>query len=109
MINIKGKSVLVTGSSSGIGFSIAKAFNDNGAMVVLNGRNKINLIKASKLLPGSKYKCADVSIPSEAKSLIDYVIKSFSKIGPLTFFPPNGLGLSKIINGILFSAHASIM
>ena len=38
--NLKGKRVLVTGSSSGIGSVIAKSYLKEGCKVVLNGRNK---------------------------------------------------------------------
>ena len=41
--NLKGKRVLVTGSSSGIGSIIAKSYLKEGCKVVLNGRNKKKL------------------------------------------------------------------
>ena len=39
-IDLSGKSALVTGSSKGIGFAIARNFIDAGAKVSLNGRSK---------------------------------------------------------------------
>ena len=45
--NFSGKSVLVTGSSRGIGKEIAKQFIDNDAEVVLNGINSENLNKVT--------------------------------------------------------------
>ncbi len=41
------KTVLITGSSSGIGFDIARAFLDKGSSVVLNGRNADKLTAAA--------------------------------------------------------------
>ena len=41
-INLEGKFALITGSSKGIGFNIAK-LQDNGCKVVINGRNKSKL------------------------------------------------------------------
>lgn len=46
MFNIEGKIVLITGSSRGIGFSLAKGFCEAGAIVVLNGTSEESL-KAS--------------------------------------------------------------
>lgn len=54
--------VLVTGSSSGVGFDIARAFLSNGAHVVVNGRNQERLDRAEKELSGNVFSvCADVS------------------------------------------------
>ncbi len=44
------KTVLITGSSSGIGFDIARAFLDKGSNVVLNGRNADKLTAAAEKL-----------------------------------------------------------
>jgi NADP-dependent 3-hydroxy acid dehydrogenase YdfG len=44
--NFTGKVVLVTGSTSGMGESVAKLFSSLGAKVVVTGRNKIQLEKA---------------------------------------------------------------
>ena len=48
--DFSGKIVLVTASSRGIGFGIAKAFHGAGAKVVINSRNISNLKKAEKTL-----------------------------------------------------------
>lgn len=42
-LGLKGKNVLITGSSKGIGLATAKAFLQEGATVVLNARNKERL------------------------------------------------------------------
>lgn len=42
-LGLRGKRVLVSGSSQGIGNAIARAFLDEGAIVVINGRNKEKL------------------------------------------------------------------
>ncbi len=44
------KTVLITGSSSGIGLDIARAFLDKGSNVVLNGRNTDKLAVAAEKL-----------------------------------------------------------
>src|SRR3712207_1193748 len=47
---MKDKVVIVTGSSEGIGFAIAKAFAEAGARVVVNGRNLEKLETACERL-----------------------------------------------------------
>lgn len=44
------KTALITGSSSGIGFEVARGFLDNGWNVVLNGRDEAKLLGAAKRL-----------------------------------------------------------
>jgi len=49
-MNAMSKTVLVTGSSSGIGFEVARSFLEGGWNVVLNGRHAGRLQKAADLL-----------------------------------------------------------
>lgn len=49
-LHLRNKTVLIAGSSQGIGFSIAEHFLEEGANVVLSGRNQENLFKAHTLL-----------------------------------------------------------
>ena len=59
-LNLKGKKVLVTGSSRGIGLEIARQFSDEGCSVVLNGRADIPQ-DVIDLIPGSVSVIGDVS------------------------------------------------
>ena len=65
---LKGKRVLITGGSSGIGFSIAEKFISEGARVVITGRNKTKLNNAVLQLgasaTGITWDIADVAIIS---------------------------------------------
>jgi gluconate 5-dehydrogenase len=47
---LDGRLALVTGSSTGIGFALARALGEAGAVVVLNGRNHAKLAEAVDLL-----------------------------------------------------------
>src|SRR5262245_19234626 len=56
-IDLKGKTALVSGSTEGIGYAIAKALAASGAAVILNGRKPDKLAasvaKLASELPGS--------------------------------------------------------
>ena len=67
--NLKGKRVLVTGSSNGIGLAIAKSYLKEGCKVILNGRNK-NKLDNTVLEIGSPYAhgiVGDVTKPKDVK------------------------------------------
>jgi meso-butanediol dehydrogenase / (S,S)-butanediol dehydrogenase / diacetyl reductase len=49
--DLSGKRVIITGGSSGIGFATAKRFVDEGARVVIFGRNQEKLDKAQAMIP----------------------------------------------------------
>ena len=53
MIDLKGKKVLVTGASGGIGKAIAIELSSNGADLCLTGRNKSELERLQKLIGGN--------------------------------------------------------
>jgi histidinol-phosphate aminotransferase len=79
--------VVITGSSSGIGRSLAEAFAAAGSSVVINGRNEASLNLALNKLKG-KYSNvaaikADVSQYEGAKKLIEQSIQKFGKIDVL--------------------------
>ena len=81
--DFKNKVILVTGSSSGIGFGIAEAFKKKGATIVLNSRHENTLIKAQEDLGGVCGIVADVTEPSQAKFLIEEVIRQFGQLDSL--------------------------
>lgn len=69
-----GKSVLVTGSSKGIGLACAAAFAERGASVILTGRSPEALEKARATLPtGSPVELApcDLSLEADRVALAD--------------------------------------
>jgi NAD(P)-dependent dehydrogenase (short-subunit alcohol dehydrogenase family) len=49
-IDFTGRHVLVTGSTSGIGFATAKGFLESGAHVVINGRSESSVEDALQRL-----------------------------------------------------------
>jgi uncharacterized oxidoreductase len=72
-MNLKGKTVLITGGASGIGLEAAKQFLANGASVIITGRNQVKLDEARKLYPAITAVKSDVSDAGDAQKLFDQV------------------------------------
>jgi 3-oxoacyl-[acyl-carrier protein] reductase len=68
-LNLKGKTALVSASTSGIGYAIASQLLEDGARVIVNGRSELTVAKAVTTLnqrfPGTRALplVADMSIP----------------------------------------------
>ena len=74
------KRTLITGSSSGIGKSIAKIFDAEGCIIALNGRNANKLNSASKEFNNPLICQGDMENQSEADRVVK---KCFDKLGGL--------------------------
>jgi len=82
---LSGRTVLITGSSRGIGFGIAKAFSANGDKIVLNGyTDKEQLDKSVKILQQENKNVfgflADMSNFSEAKAAFSDITNRFGSV-----------------------------
>ena len=73
-MNIKGKTILITGGGSGIGLESAKQFLGEGARVIITGRNQDKLESAKKLLPSLIIIKSDVENPEDSKELFEKVV-----------------------------------
>jgi NAD(P)-dependent dehydrogenase (short-subunit alcohol dehydrogenase family) len=69
-LELRGKVALVTGGSKGIGFACAKALADEGCIVALVSRSRVNVDRACSALPGARGFCADLTDPGAAASLV---------------------------------------
>lgn len=84
-MNFKGKIVLVTGSSRGIGRSIAVKFAKNGASVIINYKSNESEAKAiTEIISSYNNDCmciqADVSKEKDVKRMIDTIIEKYGHI-----------------------------
>lgn len=121
MLKFQNKVVLVTGSGTGIGQTVAKLFAENGASIIILGRRKepledtkkildeiINRVKSSAkvwLFPG-----VDVSDESGVSQMfeslqksnvsVDVVVNNAGVSGPVTCFPNSPLDEFKSAVGI---------
>ena len=72
LFDLTDKRVLITGSSQGIGFALAKGLAATGAEIVLNGRDGDKLEKAAEALGGTVHQLAfDVTDHEAARAAID--------------------------------------
>ena len=70
-LQLQNKTALVTGSTKGIGFSIARALAAEGASVILNGRSQTSVEKAARQIgSGARGIPADVSTAAGCAALI---------------------------------------
>ncbi|MET0208526.1 MAG: 3-hydroxybutyrate dehydrogenase [Burkholderiaceae bacterium] len=76
---LKGKTALVTGSTSGIGLGIALTLAKQGANIVLNGFGDAEGPKSEVQALGVKvgYHGADMSKPAEIEAMMAYIDKDF--------------------------------
>lgn len=94
-MDIKGKVVVITGASSGIGLALAESFAAAGAKLVLAARN---LAKLQEIAANLKLKYAseviaigvDVSKELQCQNLMDQTVKNFGQIDVLV----NNAGIS---------------
>lgn len=70
-----GKTVLVTGASSGIGQSVAIACAKMGSSVVLTARNEVRLQETLRQMPGGNHLIApaDIVLPEQIQQLVEKI------------------------------------
>ena len=83
LFNLKGKKTLITGSSQGIGYALAKGLDAAGAEIILNGRNKYKLDQAAKSLT-PKHNLYQLSFDVTDQNVTNKAINKFeNEIGPI--------------------------
>lgn len=71
LFDLAGRRALVTGSSQGIGFALAKGLRQAGAVVILNGRDAEKLDAAAAQIPGAETLAFDATDHDTVRSAID--------------------------------------
>jgi gluconate 5-dehydrogenase len=88
--SLDGRVALVTGASRGIGFAIAEALADNGARVLLNGRDRTMLVRKTEEIraKGGKAEVAAFDV-TEAATVVKAVAEAADKFGRLDILVNN--------------------
>jgi len=93
---LKGKTALVTGSTSGIGLGIAKALAAQGANIVVNGFGDAEAPQAELRALGVQvhYHGADMSKPAEIEDMMKSAADKFGRVDVLV----NNAGIQHVAN-----------
>jgi len=108
MGKLEGKVAVVTGGNSGIGFATAKEFKEQGAQVVITGRDQQTLDEARRDLGGEV-----LAVPSDTSNLADIdklcatIKQKFGHIDVL--FINAGIGKFAPVEGVTEEFFDSIM
>lgn len=96
--SLNGKTILVTGASSGIGKSIAVECSKIGANLIITGRNKIRLNETFDLLEGNNHQqyCADLTNMEDLQSLVQFLPKLDGFVSNAGIAKPQILQMSKV-------------
>jgi 3-hydroxybutyrate dehydrogenase len=114
-MELRGKTAIVTGSTSGIGLGLARGFAEAGANVILNGFGDPAAIEATRaeleaLGAAAVYDDADMTKPDEIARMVDATEQRFGSVdilvnnagvqtvAPVEEFPPDRWDLIIAIN-----------
>lgn len=93
---LNNKKVLVSGSTAGIGYAIAKGFAKEGAIVYVNGRNKATVDQAVKRLTSEVHKAQVTGVAADLTSAegFDNLVKQIAEVDILI----NNVGIYEPVN-----------
>lgn len=115
-VNLDGKRAIVTGSTAGIGFAIAKGLAQSGAEVVVSGRTQAAVDKAASAIneglsaPRATGLAVDLTIPAGAAALIkavpaaDILVNNLGVYGAKPLFDLDDADWDHIFNANVTSA-----
>ncbi|TCR62085.1 SDR family oxidoreductase [Bosea sp. BK604] len=97
MRGLAGKAILVTGSSTGIGFAMAERLVAEGCKVQIHGRDQAEVDAAvAKLGAATIGTIGDLAEPATAHAIVDATVKAFGRIDGLVnnagIYPRGSIG-----------------
>ena len=95
MIDLQGKVALVTGSTRGIGYSIAETFAQAGAKVMISSRNPDDCARVVDTLSKKGFEvrgfAADVAVTAAAQALVQHTLDAWGELNIVV----NNAGITK--------------
>ncbi|HBM17091.1 MAG TPA: short-chain dehydrogenase [Lentisphaeria bacterium] len=79
-LGLKGKKILILGSSGGLGYAIAKAYSQEGAICAIVSRDSVRAEKASLEIDNSIPFVCDLNEVSAGRKLVETVIREIGQI-----------------------------
>ena len=76
-MKLEGRTILITGGTSGIGFELARRLIARGNTVIITGRDKQRLAEAKSTLPGVHAFQSDASKPADIEALRQLIAADF--------------------------------
>ncbi len=90
LFDLSGKTALVTGSSQGIGFALARGLSEAGAQIVLNGRDTAKLHKAATELQAAGAVVHELPFDATDHAAVKAAIDGFeATVGPIDILVNN--------------------
>lgn len=93
-MQLKNSTVLITGGTSGIGLELVKQLTEQGANIIVTGRNLEALNKTKKQFPNVHTFQSDVSKPQDIEKLYVQVTQQFPELNIII----NNAGLMRLID-----------
>ncbi len=106
-MNIKGKVVLITGASEGIGKAVAEVLSREGAKLVLAARSEDKLKAVAVSLPGAMAIVTDMRVAANVAAMVDVAIKAHGRIDLL--INNAGQGMYGPVEGIDIELYKTAM
>ncbi|MBX8511370.1 SDR family NAD(P)-dependent oxidoreductase [Pseudomonas cichorii] len=82
-MNLSGKTILITGGTSGIGLELARRFLAMGNTVIVTGRDAERIRSVQRTLPGVHAIRSDVSQPSDIVKLHEHLMQEYPTLDVL--------------------------
>ena len=83
LFNLSGKRALITGSSQGIGYGLAKGLAEAGAEIILNGRDAVKLHAAANSLKALGHKVSEAAFDVTSPDFVSDAVDKIDAHGPI--------------------------